>query len=182
MSFPLISVIVPCYNAEKFIEECLQSIISQRNCRHEVIVVDGGSEDGTIDIIYKYEAHIKKIISEKDGGQSDAINKGLRYCSGDLFSWLNADDFYEPNALCRVSDAWMKTPGNIITGKTRFFGQSHGEGVVKEPENLKFIDVLSFWRRSFDWAQPSTFFLATIAHLLTLRCTWQWTTIYYSGL
>ena len=156
---PLISVIVPCLNAESYIDDCLKSIINQRNCSYELIVVDGGSKDGTLQIINNYINHIKVLISEPDSGQSDAINKGLKHCTGNLFSWLNADDYYFKGALEAIATTYQSNQGTIISGSTRFFGGIHGlDGVYVSPKNINFEDVLSIWTRDFIWAQPSTFF------------------------
>jgi glycosyltransferase involved in cell wall biosynthesis len=156
---PIISVIVPCFNAENYIDDCLKSVVNQRNCNYELIVIDGGSSDGTLEIIDKYRDSIKIVISEPDSGQSDAINKGLKYCSGILFSWLNSDDYYTEGALEKVTRAYKENPNTIISGNTRFFGGVHGSaGVTVRPQNLNFEDVLPLWRRRFSWAQPSTFF------------------------
>lgn len=159
MMEPLISIIVPCLNAEKYIEACISSIVNQVDCSFEIIVIDGGSTDDTLKKLTKYRNAIKTIISEPDFGQSNAINKGLSYCSGDIFSWLNADDYYAEGALSEISKAYISNPLTIISGKTRFFGGIHGtSGSYVLPQNLNFEDVLTIWKRSFTWAQPSTFF------------------------
>ena len=76
---PIISVVVPCLNAENYIDDCLKSVVNQRNCNYELIVIDGGSSDGTLEIIDKYRDSIQIVISEPDSGQSYAMNKGLKY-------------------------------------------------------------------------------------------------------
>ena len=106
---PKISVVIPSYNMAEFIEETIQSILNQNFSPIECIVIDGGSNDGTVDILNKYDS---KIIwsSEKDSGQSDAINKGLQRASGDILAYLNADDTYEEGCFQKVA---------------RFFDQNH---------------------------------------------------------
>jgi len=95
----LISFIIPTYNSQKFIEECILSIINQNYDAIEIIVVDGKSTDNTLTILNKYKTHIAKIISEKDDGIYDAINKGIRNCKGDLIKILNSDDKLTTNSL-----------------------------------------------------------------------------------
>ena len=91
-----ISIIVPCYNMEQYIEETLISILNQKYENLELIIVDGLSSDNTLNIISKYEKQISLLISEKDNGQYNAINKGMSFATGDILAWLNADDIYFP--------------------------------------------------------------------------------------
>jgi glycosyltransferase involved in cell wall biosynthesis len=91
-----ISIVMPSYNQVKFIENSILSILNQEYHSIELIIVDGGSTDGTTDIIKKYEKHIAYWVSEKDEGQSDALNKGFEKCTGEIYGWLNADDVYLP--------------------------------------------------------------------------------------
>ena len=91
-----ISIISVCYNMAEYIEQTIQSVLSQTYDNVEYIVIDGGSTDGTIDIIHKYRESISIFVSEPDEGQYDAINKGFKLASGDIVAWLNADDIYFP--------------------------------------------------------------------------------------
>ena len=93
-----ISIIVPSYNQRNFIEKSILSILNQNYSNLELIVIDGGSTDGTLDVIKKYEKYISFWMSEPDEGQSDALNKGFSRATGDVFGWLNSDDLYMPNA------------------------------------------------------------------------------------
>lgn len=103
--FPRISIITPSYNQGEFIEESIRSVLLQGYPNLEYIIIDGGSTDNTIDIIKKYEAFISYWISEPDTGQANAINKGLRYATGELIGWQNSDDYYHPNAFYQVASA-----------------------------------------------------------------------------
>jgi glycosyltransferase involved in cell wall biosynthesis len=95
-----ISIITPTYNQAEFIEDAIKSVLDQEDSNFEHIIVDGGSSDQTISILRKYP-HLK-WISEKDNGQSDAINKGIQLSTGDIVGWLNSDDIYLPGTLSRV--------------------------------------------------------------------------------
>jgi glycosyltransferase involved in cell wall biosynthesis len=106
---PKISVITPSYNQVHFIEETIQSVLSQNYPHLEYIVMDGGSTDGTIEILKKYSSQLY-WISEKDRGQSHAINKGLRQVTGDVIAFLNSDDLYEPGALLAVGNFFASHP------------------------------------------------------------------------
>ncbi len=98
-----ISVVTIVYNGAPYIERAVNSVLSQDYADIEYIVVDGGSTDGTLDILQKYKDRIQEIISEPDEGISDAFNKGISQCSGDVVGLLNADDQYAPDALKMVA-------------------------------------------------------------------------------
>jgi glycosyltransferase involved in cell wall biosynthesis len=103
-TLPLVTVVTPSYQQGHFIEETIQSVKSQTYPRLEHIIVDGGSSDGTVDVLLKYEGtYNMRWISEPDRGQSEAINKGFRLANGQILSWLNSDDMYLPQAVeCAV--------------------------------------------------------------------------------
>ncbi len=100
---PLLSIIVPTLNQSRFIAQTLDSIIAQRWPRTEIIVVDGGSTDGTHEVVRSFGNEIAHFISEPDRGQADAINKGFRLATGDLLAWLNSDDFYLPGTVEKIA-------------------------------------------------------------------------------
>jgi glycosyltransferase involved in cell wall biosynthesis len=104
-----ISVIIPSYNFGQFIETTLESILNQGYQNFECIVMDGGSTDGTLEILKKYEDRIT-WRSEKDKGQSDAINKGMKLASGEIIAYLNADDVYEKDCFIRVAEFFKNNP------------------------------------------------------------------------
>jgi glycosyltransferase involved in cell wall biosynthesis len=131
---PRISVVIPCYNSARFLERTILSVLNQSYPSTQLIVIDGGSTDGSIDIIRRYEQHISHWVSEKDSGQSEAINKGLKMASGDLVGFQNADDLYLPGAFSKLAAMACATgkaalfAGNVlritengdITSKTKF--------------------------------------------------------------
>jgi len=122
-----ISAIVPSYNQAGFIRETLDSILSQGYPHLEVIVVDGLSTDGTQDVLAGYGDRIQ-WISEKDAGQSDALNKGLRKATGDIIAWLNSDDTYEPGAFLTVAQYFSDhTDCQWLFGKCRIMDVSGKE-------------------------------------------------------
>ena len=117
--WPKISIVTPSYNQGQYIEETILSVINQNYHNLEYIIIDGGSTDNTIDIIKKYERHITYWISELDEGQSHAINKGLAKCTGEIFNWLNSDDFLEKNALFKIAETFRNSKSSLICGVSR---------------------------------------------------------------
>ncbi|MBJ6801183.1 glycosyltransferase family 2 protein [Geomonas propionica] len=99
---PRISVVVPSYNYARYLEVCLESILSQRYPNLELIVLDGGSTDGTVELLQRYDRHIAYWRSHKDAGQYAAIEEGLNRTSGEIMTWLNADDMFHPGAFDAV--------------------------------------------------------------------------------
>lgn len=96
---PLVSIITPVFNGKLFLAETIESVIRQTYENIEYIVIDGGSTDGSVSIIKKYEKYLAYWVSEKDNGQADAINKGWKISQGSVLAYLNSDDLYEPNAV-----------------------------------------------------------------------------------
>lgn len=115
MKLPLISIVTPSYNQAQFIRATIDSVLSQDYPYLEYFVMDAGSTDGTVDILKSYGSKIK-WVSEKDGGQADAINKGLKQSTGDLVAYLNSDDIYLPGTLKRVGEYYARTKADWITG------------------------------------------------------------------
>jgi glycosyltransferase involved in cell wall biosynthesis len=107
------SIVIPSYNQAEFLERTLRSIIDQ-GVETEIIVIDGGSSDNSVDIIKKYESKIAYWVSEKDRGQSHALNKGFAMATGDIFGWQNSDDVYMPGAFKKVLEAFEQNPEKKI--------------------------------------------------------------------
>jgi len=157
-----ISVITPSYNQADFIKETLQSVAHQGfDGELEHIVIDGGSTDGTIDILKNHSPRLK-WISEKDNGQADAINKGVKLATGNLIGWLNSDDVYIEGALQQVCDFFNKNP-NIkwAYGKCKIV-DANGKEIWKSITtyknlNLKKFSYNSLLRENYI-SQPAVFF------------------------
>jgi glycosyltransferase involved in cell wall biosynthesis len=119
---PLISIITVVLNGAKTIEQTIQSVIQQPYQRKEYIIIDGGSTDGTIDVIKKYGPSLTYWISEQDKGIYDAMNKGIRMAKGDLIGIINADDWYEENIFNTIAEQYCGTGfDRVIYGLLRIF-------------------------------------------------------------
>jgi glycosyltransferase involved in cell wall biosynthesis len=162
--WPKISIVTPSFNQGCYIEQTIRSVLLQNYPNLEYIIIDGGSTDETIDIIKKYEPWITYWVSEKDTGQSHAINKGLAKCTGTIFNWLNSDDWYEPQTFYEVATAFINDPSlEVVSGFENHIGLSgeitlhHGTFLTTRiEETMEFCEV----------AQPSTFFrLETIKQI-----------------
>ncbi len=110
MKFPGISIVTPCFNSERFLEKTIQSILSQNYPNLEYIIVDGGSRDGSIEIIKKYNRYLSYWISEPDDGIYDAINKGFARSTGEIMAWSPASDLYVSDAFLTVSNIFLQIP------------------------------------------------------------------------
>ena len=134
MSNPLISIITVTFNAEKHIEETIESVVSQSYKNIEYIIVDGMSTDGTADIIQRYRQHIAHFVSEKDNGIYDAMNKGIRKATGELTGIINASDFYEPNAVETVVSAYLQDKeAGIFYGNINMLNENGSFFKLKKP-------------------------------------------------
>jgi glycosyltransferase involved in cell wall biosynthesis len=111
---PLISIITIVYNGAATIEQTIKSVISQSYENLEYIIIDGGSTDGTLDIIKKYKDQIDYWISEPDKGIYDAMNKGISYANGELIGIINADDWYEPDIISYIADCFINTDQKTV--------------------------------------------------------------------
>jgi len=128
---PLVSIITPSYNHARFIEATIQSVLMQDYPRIEYLIVDGGSNDGTVDLIKKYSDKLSWWVSEKDKGQTDAINKGFNRAKGDILAWLNSDDTFEPGAVTAAVKYLQEKPEvGMVYGDCNFINE-HGKVIGK---------------------------------------------------
>ena len=160
-TYPRISVITPSLNQGAFIEETIRSVIDQRYPGLEYLVVDGGSKDGSIEIIENYASHLAWWISETDRGQSNAINKALARATGDVVCWLNADDMFTPGTLFTVADHFQRHPDDgVVSGEALWM---HEDGTTDPmiPSSVTFADLFDYFAGRY-LPQPSVFFRSSL--------------------
>ncbi len=114
--YPKLSVVTPSFNQGAYLERTILSVLNQNYPNLEYIIVDGGSDDESVEIIKKYEKYIAYWVSEKDVGQSNAINKGFGMASGVLIGWQNSDDIYLPGVFLKVASLFLRTKCDLIMG------------------------------------------------------------------
>jgi GT2 family glycosyltransferase len=151
----LVSIVTPSFNQARYLEATIQSVLSQDYPRIEYIVVDGASNDGSVDIIKKYENRLAFWISEKDKGQADAINKGFARAKGDIFAWLNSDDYYSPNAISAAVKVFEENPDVVLVYGDMLAVDEYGQTInVLKYKQLSLEDLLCFQIIG----QPAVFF------------------------
>ena len=149
---PKISIITPSYNQAEFIEETILSVTGQGNPGLEYIIMDGGSDDGTVEIIKKYEEKISQWVSEPDAGQSDAINKGVSMATGEWIGWINSDDMLAEGALEAVAEAIQENPDwrNLFMGRY-IEADREGNTISEKHSSIRtleeLVDIPGQWRR-----------------------------------
>ncbi len=152
----MISIVTPSFNQGEFIEQTIISVLNQNYANFEHIIIDGGSNDNTIEILKKYN-HLK-WVSEKDRGQSNAINKGFSIASGDIFAWLNSDDYYEKNIFLSIMDFFSMNPEcDFLYGDITYVDERCRTLFKIKGEEINFYNLLNnpdlirqpsfFWRR-----------------------------------
>jgi len=123
-NLPLVSIVTPSYNQAGFLEATIRSVLEQDYPRLEYFIMDGGSTDGSLEIIQKYASRLAGWVSEKDAGQTDAINKGFARASGGILAWLNSDDTYEPGALRAAVDFLQANPAiGMVYGDAQYINE-----------------------------------------------------------
>lgn len=138
---PLITVITVVFNGEQYLEETILSVINQTYDNIEYVVIDGGSTDGTLNIIKKYEDKIDYWVSERDNGIYNAFNKGISLVMGGFVGIINADDYYARNAVQTVVEEHLKNPGiDIFYANMYLYNEKFGEKKLIRPKSLKEIE------------------------------------------
>jgi GT2 family glycosyltransferase len=141
----LVSIITPSFNQAKYLEQTIRSVLDQNYPSIEYIVIDGASNDGSLEIIKKYGDKLAYWISEKDSGQAEAINKGFARASGEVVAWLNSDDYYLPDTISRAVKAFEENPDVVLIYANMLAVDEHGKTFnTLKYKQLSLEDLLCF--------------------------------------
>jgi len=170
MFYPKISIITPSYNQGKFIEKTIQSVIEQDYPHYEHIIIDGGSTDGTLEILKRYQ-DVLIFVSEKDEGQVSAINKGLKIANGEIISFLNSDDYYLPHTFTRMREFFSKPECAWLIGDSVIVDENDREiqkFIRYYKKTIRMLNSYKVLLLTNFICQPSTFwrkdFLETVGY------------------
>jgi len=152
--WPRISIVTPSYNQGQFIEETILSVLWQGYPNLEYIIIDGGSTDNSVEIIKKYENYLTYWVSEPDQGQTDAINKGLKKSTGEIWSYLNSDDLLYPGALYRVAEKFQDPKILWVGGISKIFDENKILGLITPTIPKNEIEYLTPWRLNNSYIFP----------------------------
>jgi len=159
-SQPRISIVTPSYNQGKFLEKTILSVLEQGYPNLEYIIIDGCSTDDSVETIKKYGQRLTYWVSEPDRGQSHAINKGFERATGEIFGWLNSDDWYHPGALKAVAEAFVaNSEAGAVVGAGDYVAED-GTIITSTYREKIDLEALYSWYDNYFW-QPSCFFTST---------------------
>lgn len=154
--WPKISIVTPSFNMVDYIEDTILSVIGQGYPNLEYIIIDGGSKDGTVDIIRKYDPWITHWISEKDSGMYDAIQKGFEMSTGEIMAYINSDDKYHYNSLFTVASIFSSMEDvDWILGRASFYND---EGSIVDVKDIRKWSKLNYYLGDFKWIQQESVF------------------------
>lgn len=161
-NYPLISVIIPSFNQGNYIEDTILSVIGQQYPNLEIIIIDGGSTDNTVEVIQEYSEHLKYWHSCKDQGQADAINRGMNLSSGEVVCWLNSDDMYLPGTLLDIGKRFMgRTNQNLLLYGSAVTIKETSESLKSGAQIPGSFDKFTLTYKD-PIVQPSTFWTRTL--------------------
>ena len=143
---PRISIIIPTLNQGQYIETAIVSVLNQHYENLQLIVIDGGSTDNTQEIISRYSIRIQHYVSEKDSGQTEAINKGLKLATGEIITWLNSDDLYQPGVFNLIVPYFKDSTVGIVYGKAKTFGEKRKTRIVGNASDMPEHMYLPYMR------------------------------------
>ena len=164
MEWPKISIVTPSFNQAQYIETTIKSVLDQGYPNLEYIIIDGGSDDGSAEIIERYSNHLAYWVSESDEGQTDALIKGFRRATGEIMGWLCSDDLHEPYTLQEVAETFGFNPRwQVVYGDSAWID---GEGsFIRPKKEIAFHRFIWMYDHNY-LPQPSTFWRSGVYDLV----------------
>ncbi|WP_165730493.1 glycosyltransferase family 2 protein [Polaribacter sp. 20A6] len=156
LKYPKISIVTPNYNGAAFLEETIKSVLNQNYPNLEYIIIDGGSTDGSLEIIKKYEKHLAYWVSERDTGLYDAVQKGFEKSTGEIMAWINSDDMYTRGAFSIVSEIFSNFKDvHWLMGIPAVYDEA---GRTIQVDNFKRWSKFMYYSNNFEWIQQESVF------------------------
>jgi glycosyltransferase involved in cell wall biosynthesis len=160
MLHPKITVVTPSFNQVRYIEKTIRSVLDQNYPNLEYIVMDGGSTDGSVEVIKRYHDSLTFWVSERDGGQTEALIKGFERSTGDIQCWLCSDDLFEPNTLKEVAEFFMQNPeAEVVYGHSYWIGPE--DEMLRPKKEHPFSRFIWLYHENY-LPQPSTFWRQSV--------------------
>jgi glycosyltransferase involved in cell wall biosynthesis len=155
--WPRITVVTPSFNQAQYLEETIRSVLLQGYPNLEYLVIDGGSTDGSVEILERYAPWLDYWVSERDRGQAHAINKGFARCTGDVIGWINSDDLLLPGAFRLIGEAHRASPDAVLLGDVIDFDDATGATRVVRQRDVTLAYLLTPWSGRGAWHQPGIY-------------------------
>jgi glycosyltransferase involved in cell wall biosynthesis len=169
-NLPKISIVTPSYNQAKYLEQTIRSVLLQGYPNLEFFVIDGGSTDGSVDILKRYDRLLTHWVSQPDDGQADAINRGFAMATGEIYAYINSDDYYLPGAFAAVANEFQQNPSaDLIHGICQYVdthGVTLGQQLGAIRSSGEMLDIWRYWRGgppSMHFVQPEVFWRSNMA-------------------
>jgi glycosyltransferase involved in cell wall biosynthesis len=177
--WPQFSIVTPSFNQARFLEQTIRSVLEQDYPNIEYLIIDGGSTDGSVEIIRQYADRLAYWVSEHDRGQAHAINKGFDRASGDILCWINSDDYFFPGIFRQVAEVFAASgPATLVYGECLMFDADRGWSKLRRPVSpfdlFLFRTMMFFDQPSCFWTRDLWLKVGPLDETLHYTFDWDW--------